>query len=96
MSRTTPDCQAEEADACNQNEQFLDELDARLRSVSEVLHSLRLLEPLIDPAMPGGRSLAQADLKNPSDWLAALNNTFNARLQAAKDLVHEQRKRIVH
>lgn len=96
MSRTTPNCSAEQVGACDQNEQFLDELDARLRAVSEVLHSLRLLEPLVDPLTADRRSLAAMDLRNPSDYLRALNTTFCTRLQSAKDLVHEQRKRVAH
>jgi hypothetical protein len=96
MSRTTPNCPADQAGACNPDEQFLDELDARLRAVSEVLHSLRLLEPLVDPLTADRRSIAAMDVRNPSDWLRALNTTFCTRLQAAKDLVHEQRKRVAH
>jgi hypothetical protein len=96
MSRTTPNCPADPAGACNPDEQFLDELDVRLRAVSEVLHSLRLLEPLVDPLTTDRRSIAGMDMRNPSDWLRALNTTFCTRLQATKDLVHEQRKRVEH
>ncbi|RYF31007.1 MAG: hypothetical protein EOO23_03780 [Comamonadaceae bacterium] len=70
---------------CNLPIGFFHELDNSLRSISEVIQALDLIEALLDPLPTGGRPMLEMDREQLSALLRILNNACSSSLSVARN-----------